>query len=104
MKLLARVLTLVLVFQILAPTPSVLAAVTEVPLTVTVGAPRANPLTNTIDVPVTVKNDLGYAVPGPIAPTLPGEAPLGLGSSCSRSAGSSGPCQPIGPAPTCKAR
>ena len=67
MKLLARVLTLVLVFQILAPTPSVLAAVTEVPLTVTVGAPRANPLTNTIDVPVTVKNDLGYAVPGPIA-------------------------------------
>lgn len=67
MKMLARVLSLVLAFQILAPTPSVLAAVTEVPLTVTVGAPRANPLTNTIDVPVTVRNDLGYAVPGPIA-------------------------------------
>lgn len=67
MKTLARVLALVLAFQILAPTPSVLAATTEVPLTVTVGAPRANPLTNTIDVPVTVKNDLGYTVPGPIA-------------------------------------
>lgn len=67
MKLLARVLALVLAFQILAPTPTVLAAVQEVPLTVTVGTPRANPLTNTIDVPVTVKNDLGYAVPGPIA-------------------------------------
>lgn len=66
-KPLARLLALMLAFQILAPTPQVLAAVTEVPLTVTVGAPRANPLTNTIDVPVTVKNDLGYAVPGPIA-------------------------------------
>jgi hypothetical protein len=67
MKTLARLLALVLVFQIFAPTPSVLAAVTEIPLTVTVGAPRSNPLTNTIDVQVTVKNDLGYAVPGPIA-------------------------------------
>jgi len=67
MKPLARLLALVLAFQILAPTPKVLAAVVEVPLTVTVGAPRANPLTNTIDVPVTVKNDLGHAVPGPIA-------------------------------------
>lgn len=67
MKPLARLLALVLAFQILAPTPKVLAAVVEVPLTLTVGTPRANPLTNTIDVPVTVKNDLGYAVPGPIA-------------------------------------
>ena len=67
MTALARALALALVVQLLAPAPSVLAAVVEIPLTVTVGTPRANPLTNTIDVPVTVKNDLGYAVPGPIA-------------------------------------
>lgn len=67
MKKLSRVLAWVLIFQIVGPAPRVLAAVTEVPLTIEVGAPRVNPLTRSVDVPVTVTNDLGFAVPAPIA-------------------------------------
>ena len=78
-KKLSRLLVWILVVQLLAPTPRGLAAITEVPLTITVGSPRVNPLTRAIDVPVTVTNNLGVAVPGPIAlasyadpdPTIP---------------------------------
>lgn len=79
MKPLSRLLAWVLIVQLLAPAPRAMAAITEVPLTITVGAPRVNPLTRAIDVPVTVTNNLGVAVPGPIAlasyadpdPTIP---------------------------------
>lgn len=67
MKPLSRLLAWLLILAILAPAPRVMAAVTEVPLTIAVGAPRVNPLTRAIDVPVTVTNHLGIAVPGPIA-------------------------------------
>ncbi|MBY0399978.1 hypothetical protein K2X89_06755 [Myxococcota bacterium] len=67
MKSLSRLLAWVLVVQILAPAPRVMAAITEVPLTIAVGAPRVNPLTRSVDLPVTVTNNLGFAVPGPIA-------------------------------------
>ncbi|MFO0688376.1 MAG: hypothetical protein U0900_06695 [Myxococcota bacterium] len=67
MKSLSRLLAWVLIVQLLAPAPRALAAINEVPLTITVGSPRVNPLTRAIDVPVTVTNNLGVTVPGPIA-------------------------------------
>jgi len=66
-KRFSRLLVWMLLVQLLAPTPRVLAAITEVPLTIVVGSPRVNPLTRSVDVPVTVTNNLGVAVPGPIA-------------------------------------